>query len=73
MLCIPKIDGYLEVLTEKDVKYFVAINFSKYFKSIEKEQNLRKVAKSICFFLTTADQLQSSSLIIVYIAIMLKF
>ena len=45
---IPKID-------------FVAINFSKYFKSIEEEQNIRKVAKSLDFFLTTPDKVQSNS------------
>ena len=46
---IPKID-------------FIAINFSRYFKSIEEEQNLRKVAKSLDFFLTTPDkEVQSNS------------
>ena len=45
MLHIPKIDDYLEILTDEEVKDFVAINFSEYFKSIREEQNLRKVAK----------------------------
>ena len=45
MLYIPKIDDYLEILTDEEVKDFVAINFSEYFKSIREEQNLRKVAK----------------------------
>ena len=34
MLYIPKINDYLEILTDKEVKDFVAINFSEYFKSI---------------------------------------
>ena len=36
-----------------EVKDFVAINFSDYFKSIKEKQNLRKVAKSLYIFLTT--------------------
>ena len=35
MLYIPKIDKYLEILNDEEVKHFVAINFSKYFKSIK--------------------------------------
>ena len=34
MLYILKIDDYLKILTDMEVKDFVAINFSKYFKSI---------------------------------------
>ena len=34
MLYILKIDYYLEVLTNEQVKDFAAMNFSKYFKSI---------------------------------------
>ena len=45
MLYVPKIDDYLKVLTDEEVKNFVAINFSEYFKSIKEEQNIRKVAK----------------------------
>ena len=33
MLYIPKIDDYLKFLTNEEVKDFVGINFSKYFKS----------------------------------------
>ena len=44
MLYIPKIDDYLKILTDEDVKDFIAIDFSEYFKSIRKEQNYRKVA-----------------------------
>ena len=40
MLHIPKIDDYLKILTDEEVKDFVAINFSKYFKSIREKQNL---------------------------------
>ena len=58
MLYIPKIVDYLEILTDKKVKDFAAINFSE---SIREEQNLRKVAKSLYFFLTTPDEVQSNS------------
>ena len=58
MLYIPKIDDYLEILTDEEVKDFVAINFSQ---TIKEEQNLRKVAKSIYLFLTTPDEVQSKS------------
>ena len=33
MLFIPKINDYLKILTEKEIKDFVAINFNEYFKS----------------------------------------
>ena len=39
-------------MTEKEVKDFVAINFSE---SMGKEQNLRKVAKLLYIFLATPD------------------
>ena len=55
---IPKIDDYLEILTYEEVKDFVAINSSKYFKSIREEQNLRKVAKSLYNFLRTPDEVE---------------
>ena len=45
-------------MTDKEVKAFVAINFSEYFKSTREEQNLRKVAKSIYTFLTTHDEVE---------------
>ena len=32
VLHIPKIDDYLEILTDEEVKDFAAINFSDYFK-----------------------------------------
>ena len=34
MLYAPKIDDYLKILTNEEVKDFVDINFSEYFKSI---------------------------------------
>ena len=55
---IPKIDYYLEILTDEEVKDFVAINFSEYFTSIKEEQNLRKVAKSFYSFLKTLYEVQ---------------
>ena len=38
MLCILSIDDDLEILTDEEVKHFVAINFSKCFKSIYKKK-----------------------------------
>ena len=55
---IPKVDDYLEILTNEEVKGFVAINFRE---SIKEEKNLRKVAKSLYFFLTTPEEVQSNS------------
>ena len=57
MLHIPKIDDYLEILTDEEVKDFVTINFSE---SIREEENLRKVAKSLYIFLTTPDEVESN-------------
>ena len=37
MLYIPKIDDYLEILTDEEVKDYVAINFSEYFKSTKEK------------------------------------
>ena len=53
MLYIPKIDEYLKILTDEEVKDFAAINFSGYIKStkqklyskLNKKQNLRNVTK----------------------------
>ena len=39
MLYIPNIDDYLNILTDEEVKDFVVIHFSEYFKSIKEEQN----------------------------------
>ena len=55
MLHIPKIDNYLEILTDEEVKDFAAINFRK---SIRGEQNLRKGDKSRYIFVTSLDELE---------------
>ena len=59
MLYIPKIDDCLKILTDEEVKDFVAITFSEYSKSIRQEKNLRKVAKLLYIFLTTPDELKT--------------
>ena len=64
MLHIPKIGDYLKIVTDEEVKDFLAISFSKYLKSTRKklysklseEQNLRKVAEWLYIFLTTPDE-----------------
>ena len=66
MLYLPKIDCYLKVLTDEEVKDFFAINFSEYFKyvreklysKLSEEQNHRKVADSFYIFLTTPDEVE---------------
>ena len=67
LLYIPKIDDYLKILTDQEVKDFVlAINLSEYFEStrekvsskLNEEENLRKVAKSLFFFLTTSGEVE---------------
>ena len=37
MLYIPKIGYYLEILTDKEAKDFVALNFSEYLKSTKEK------------------------------------
>ena len=56
MLYIPTTDDYLKILTDEEVKDFIAISFSEYFKSVREEQNLRKVFQSLYIFLTIADK-----------------
>ena len=58
MLYIPKIDYYCKIVTDEEMKDFVAINSSEYFKSIGEKQNLRKVAKSLYIFLTTLGEVE---------------
>ena len=55
MMYIPKIDDYLEILTDEELKDFVAINFGE---SISKEKNLRKIAKSLYIFRTPPDEVE---------------
>ena len=54
---IPNIDDYLKILTDEEVKDFVVINVSEYSESIREEQDLRKVPKSLYFFLATPNEL----------------
>ena len=58
MLYIPNIDDYLKILTDEEVKDFVAINFTEYFKSTTEEKNLRKIAKLLYIFLTTHEEVE---------------
>ena len=66
MLCFPKIDDYLKILTDNEVKDFVVIDFGEYFKSTKEklyskffeEQNTRKVAESLYIFLTTPGEVE---------------
>ena len=37
MLYIPKIDDYLKILSDEEVKDFIAIKFSEYFKYTRKK------------------------------------
>ena len=56
----------MTILTDEEIKDFVAINFSEYFKStkeklyskLNEERNLRKVAKLLYTFLTTPDEVK---------------
>ena len=68
MLYIPKIDNYLEILTDEDVKDFVAINFSVF-------KNLRKVVKLLYVILFLQHLMKYNQIlpIIIYVTIMLKF
>ena len=53
-------------MTDEEVKDFIAINFSEYFKSageklhskLNEEQNLSKVAKLFYIFLATPDEVE---------------
>ena len=45
-------------MTNEEVKSFVAIKFSGYFKSTREEKNLRQVSKSLYTFLTTPDEVE---------------
>ena len=66
MLYIPKIGDYWKILTDDEVKDFVVINFSEYFKptreksysKLWKEQNLRKVAESLYIFRTKPEEVE---------------
>ena len=58
MLYIPKIDDYLKIWTDEEVKHSIAINFSEYFKSIREKENLRKATEWLYIFLITTDEVE---------------
>ena len=58
MLYISKVDDYLEILTDEEVKDFVVINFGEYFKSVREEWNFKKFAKFVYIFLTAPDEVE---------------
>ena len=65
MLYLPKIDDYLKILTDNEVKDFAVINFVEYFNLQEKfysklcaEQNIREVVESLYIFLKTPDEVK---------------
>ena len=63
MFYIPNIGDCLKILTDDEVKDFVAINFGEYSRSmreklcskLSEEQNYEKVVESLYIFLTTPD------------------
>ena len=55
MLSVPKIDNYLEILTNEEVKDFAAISFSESIREVVLRK-VRKVAKLLYFFLTMHDK-----------------
>ena len=66
MLYISKIDDYLKIWTDDEVKDFAIKNFGEYFKCTKeklhsklcREQNIRKVAELLYIFLTTPDEVE---------------
>ena len=58
MLYIPKINNYLKILTDDEVKDFIAINFTEHFKStgeklyskLNEEQILEKLLNCVLSF-----------------------
>ena len=78
MLYFPKIVDYLKILTDEEVKNFIATKFSKYFKSIREDKYIRRDAKLFYFYLATPDEVEKYVQlnpfdVIVYITIMLIF
>ena len=65
MLYNLKIDNYLKLLTDEEVKDYLAISFSEYLKSIREEQNRsKKAVKLIYVFLTSPDEVEKYAHII---------
>ena len=58
MLYIPKIDDYLKILINEEVRDFLVINFSEYYKTIREEQKLIKAANLLYIFLTAPDEVE---------------
>ena len=66
MLYIAKINDYLEIFTDEEMKDFVAMNFSEYFQStkkkivfkLNKKQNLRKNAKLLYISVKAHDEVE---------------
>ena len=58
MLHIPKIDDYLKILTDDDVKDFKSAR-EKLYSKLNEEQNLRKVDKLLYIFLTTPYEVEN--------------
>ena len=66
MLYIPRIGGYLKVLTDDKVKEFLVMSFDEYFQSLREKlysklsevENLRKIAELVYIFLTTPDEVE---------------
>ena len=50
MLYIQKIDDYLEILPDEEVKHFVAIDFSEYFQSIQEDKILARLLNHFISF-----------------------
>ena len=47
---IPRIDSSLEMSNDKEVKDFITITFSEYFKSIKRSKILEKLPNCFIFF-----------------------
>ena len=67
MFYIPKINYYLQILTDDEGKDFVVISFGEYFRStkqnlcskLNEKQNLRKTVESLYIFPTTPDEVEN--------------
>ena len=69
MLYLPKIDDYLKILTDEEVKKFVVINYSEYFKPITEEQNLKKIPRFLYIFLIQFKTITTSNIFLILFGI----
>ena len=69
MLYLPKIDDYLKILTDEEVKNFVVINSSEYFKPITEEQNLKKIPRLLYIFLIQFKTITTSNIFFILFGI----